>query len=55
VSPEGDEIKASHEGLAAVKVGEKWGYIDKVGNIVIAPKFNDADWFSEGVAAVGIQ
>lgn len=32
---------------------DKWGFIDREGKIVIAPKFGDARWsFSEGLAAV---
>jgi len=40
------------EGLAPVRVGERWGYIDKTGKIVIAPKFDKAAPFSDGVALV---
>ena len=38
-SPQFDEAKTFSEGLAAVKVGEKWGYIDKAGQVVIAAQF----------------
>jgi hypothetical protein len=34
------------QGLAAVKINEKWGYIDKTGNFVISPEFDDARSFS---------
>ena len=40
--------------LAAVKVGGKWGFIDKTGQFVINPQFDWAWDFSEGLAAVGI-
>ena len=43
------------QGLAPVLVGNKWGYIDKKGRMVIPPKFACADDFSEGLAAVGNQ
>ncbi|NDJ21645.1 WG repeat-containing protein [Nostoc sp. B(2019)] len=43
------------QGLAPVQVGNKWGYIDKRGRMVIPPKFACADDFSEGLAAVGNQ
>lgn len=40
------------EGLARVKLGEKWGYIDAEGEMVIAPTFDFAREFSSGRAAV---
>ena len=40
------------EGLAAVQVGGKWGYLDLVGKQAIAPKFDSPGAFSEGLAAV---
>lgn len=40
------------EGYAAVKVGEKWGFINKAGEIVIEPMYEDARSFSNGYAAV---
>jgi hypothetical protein len=42
------------EGLAAIKVGGKWGYIDKGGRIVINPQFDSVGLFSEGLADVGL-
>jgi len=35
-----------------LKVGEKYGYIDKTGMIVIEPKFDTAGPFSEGLARI---
>ena len=46
------------EGLAAVYVGDKWGYIDKTGKFVIPPKFKQRfppSLFHEGLAQVEIQ
>jgi len=40
------------EGLAAVYIKNRWGYIDKQGNIAIKPQYTDAYGFSEGLAAV---
>lgn len=40
------------EGFAAVKVGEKWGYLDKDGAVKINPQFDEAYPFSQGIAAV---
>jgi WG containing repeat len=42
------------EGLAAVKLGNKWGYIDKSGKTVIQQQFDEAEPFSEGLAAVKV-
>jgi len=53
--PQDDSHEAGgqfHEGLAAIKQGGKWGYIDKSGKMVIAPQFNEALRFSEGLASV---
>jgi hypothetical protein len=43
-----------HSGLFPVIVGDKWGYIDKTGKIVINPQFDYANQFSDGLAAVYI-
>ena len=43
------------EGLAGVKVGDKWGFIDTKGKMVILPQFDEALKFSEGLAAVFIE
>jgi hypothetical protein len=40
------------DGLAQVKVGGRWGYIDRTGRIVIDPQFNYAEEFACGVAMV---
>lgn len=32
--------------------GEKWGYVDVTGNMVITPKYRDAKLFNDGVALV---
>jgi hypothetical protein len=40
------------EGLAGVQIGEKWGFIDKTGKVVIEPTFEAVQKFSEGFAAV---
>ena len=42
------------EGLVAVSVNKKWGYIDTTGRMVIPPQFNIAQEFSEGLAPVKI-
>jgi hypothetical protein len=41
-------------GLARVSNGDKWGYIDRDGNLVIEMKFDDAESFHNGIARVEI-
>lgn len=50
--PNAKEARDFCEGLAAVKIGSKWGYIDRSGRITIKPQFMGAQDFSEGLAAV---
>jgi hypothetical protein len=63
IQPQFDDAYRFSEGLAAVKIGDKWGFIDKTGKLVIPPQFesisesyeNEArsfKSFSEGLAAV---
>ncbi len=40
------------EGMAPFKIKGKWGYIDKDGTIKINPLYENANMFSEGLAAV---
>jgi len=47
-----DDATPFGDGLAGVKAGNKWGYVDKAGKMAIEPRF-DAVWrFHEGMAAV---
>jgi hypothetical protein len=41
-------------GLFVVRIGDKEGYIDRSGKVAIAPQFDHAMPFSEGLAAVNI-
>ena len=52
VEPKFENYGNFSEGLAAVKINDKWGYIDKTGKIVIEPKFQLARDFNEGIAVV---
>lgn len=40
--------------LIPYRQGDKWGYASPDRKIVIAPKYADAGWFSEGLAAVKV-
>ncbi|MEO0968917.1 MAG: WG repeat-containing protein [Cyanobacteria bacterium J06639_18] len=52
IKPKFDEVLAFNEGLAGVKVGDKWGFIDKKGTIVIEPQYDTVDFFENGLALV---
>ncbi len=49
-----DDVEDFVEGLAAVKLDGKWGYIDTTGREVIPFKYDYAGDFSEGLAAVNL-
>ena len=49
-----DEVRDFSEGLAAVRVGRRWGYIDATGRMVVDPKFHRAWDFSGGLARVAL-
>lgn len=46
------EVLPFSEGLAAVRVNDNWGYINKQGNFVIEPNFDMVAPFAEGKAIV---
>lgn len=53
VKVEATRVGDFSQGLAAVEIdGKAWGYVNKVGERVIAPRFTEASSFSEGLAAV---
>jgi len=47
-----DAAEEFSEGLAPVRIGEKWGYIDKTGRTVIQTRFDWANPFIDGLALV---
>src|SRR5260370_35361671 len=55
INPEFDSGASFVEGLAAVRSGNAWGFIDKKGKLVIPAQFQDPGpmpmQFSEGLAA----
>jgi hypothetical protein len=62
IAPRFADALAFHEGLAAVRpkkttvygMGDSWGYIDKSGQYMIEPQFNEAHPFQNGVARVHV-
>ncbi|MFN6096330.1 MAG: WG repeat-containing protein [Dolichospermum sp.] len=50
-----DDAKSFSEGLAIVKIEEKWGFINTIGKLVIPCQFYDAKSFSELLAIVKIE
>ena len=55
MEPQFDEVRAFSEGLAAVKLGGKWGFIDKKKVIVVSFKYDEVKDFNEGLAAVKLR
>lgn len=49
-----DDALCFSEGLAGVKLNDKWGFIDRYGNIIIQPTFNDVSAFKGGNAKAEI-
>jgi hypothetical protein len=47
-----EEVRAFYQGLSAVKVNGKWGYVNEKNEMVIKPIYDEARDFSEGFAAV---
>ena len=47
-----DNVGSLCEGLVAVKLNDKWGFVDKVGEEVISLKYDYAEFFIEGLAKV---
>jgi hypothetical protein len=44
--------KNTNDGLLAFKQGEKWGFVDITGKVVIEPQYDEAKSFSNGLAGV---
>jgi hypothetical protein len=42
IAPQFDDAGDFCEGLAVVKAGDKYGYIDKPGTYVVSPQFDNA-------------
>ena len=54
-TPPADETAEAVERLYSIKQDGAWGYINKHGEVVIAPRFDMAWTFSEGLALVGVE
>jgi hypothetical protein len=56
IKPQFDEVRdrGFSEGLIAVKIGSKYGYMDTTGKIGIKPQFDAAGSFKEGLAPIKI-
>ncbi len=49
-NPKVEKAGTFSEGLAPVKINSKWGYIDRLGNVLITPKFETVTPFHNGLA-----
>ena len=47
-----DDIDNFHEGLARVRIGDRYGFIDTLGNLKIPMSDDNYDFFSEGLCMV---
>lgn len=54
IQPQFDYAKSFSDGMAWVKIGRKWGAVDKTGKLVISPQYYEHYPFSEGLALVTI-
>ena len=54
IEPQFENARDFSEGMARVRVSEKWGYINKTGQLVIKPQFAYCLDFSEGLARVRV-
>ena len=55
IKPQFEDARPFSEGLASVKIEGRWGYIDKTGEYVIRPQFDDVKLsFEDGLALVAI-
>ena len=54
IHPQFNDALPFSEGLAAVRIGSEWGFIDKTGSVVINSQFDSARSLSEGLAVASI-
>lgn len=53
IQPKYEWAQQFSNGLAAVRIDGKYGYIDVSGKVVIAPRFDQAEEFDQGLAVAG--
>jgi WG containing repeat len=49
IPPQYDVAYGFSEGLARIRVGDKWGYIDKTGQMAIPPQYEYTSGFYDRV------
>jgi hypothetical protein len=54
LAPRFDQATPFAEGFSAVRMGARWGYVNRGGTLAIEPRFDFADSFSEGRAVIGV-
>ncbi|MEM7374488.1 MAG: WG repeat-containing protein [Bacteroidota bacterium] len=47
-----DEIRSFREGRAAVRLGDKWGFIDTLQHLIISPQYDHVDDYVHGMSFV---
>jgi len=50
IPPRFEQAQSFREGLAAVSVNSKWGFVNKAGNPVIPAQFEAVEPFSDSLA-----
>jgi hypothetical protein len=52
IPPQFDNALIFQEGLAGVRIGKKYGFIDKAGKIIIPAQYDTCEIFIDGIASV---
>src|SRR6218665_1099648 len=52
IEPQFDDAGDFKEGLAMIRMGNKWGYADKTAKIAIKPQCDEAGYFKKGLAMI---
>jgi hypothetical protein len=53
-APKYEETRPASEGLQAVSLNGKWGFIDEAGKVIVQPKYVAVGDFSQGMAKVSL-